>query len=283
MLISAFKGRPFECRNAVDHTPLDAAEAQGKFNEFVHHVKLGGADKNFWASEVNRNKREDLLKSTVNSGSWKAVYVDSVWSIRSPDASRSQSASDQLEQLVRQGIPVATYKYATYLYGRDDKTMYYLLEEAIDRGSPDAMELVGGNIVAPSKQLRPLAKAMLDCAVNQGNANAYGHLGRLAEMEGHKVDAFHLWVKGLNNGCDECVDNLARLAKSRKGNDPAPAPMNGSMPELKRIAQFYSDTFMYEDTKLPDLFRPLPAALEFHPSDEEVLKLFGFEASTNTE
>ncbi|MDR5751373.1 MULTISPECIES: hypothetical protein [unclassified Caballeronia] len=284
MLISAFKGRPFVCRNAVDYTPLDADEAKGKFSEFVRYTKQGDADEKLWLSETNRKKRDDLLKTAVDAGSWKAAYVDSIWSIRFPSSSQSrQNASRQLEQLVRQGIPIAAYKYATYLYGRDDEMMYYLLKQAIDRGSPNAMELVGRSIIARSKQLRSLAKAMLDCAANQGNANAYAGLGRLADMEGHKIDAFHLWVKGLNSGCDQCVDNLARLAKIRNGYDPDNVSMIDLLPELKRITQFYTDSFMYGDTELPDLFRPLPVALEFHPSDDELLKLLEFEASADSE
>ncbi len=282
--ISEFKKGDFVCRNAVDYTPQETAPAQREFAEFVRFVKLGGADENFWTNPANRKKREDLMASAVKAGSWKGAYVDSVWSIRFPKPGQSpQEVSRQLEELVRQGIPISAYKYATYLYGRDDDTMHYLMKAAIDRGSPNAMEWVGGSIVVRSKQLRPLAKSMLACAAAQGNANAYADLGRLADMEGRKVDAFRLWVKGVNSGCDRCVENLARFAKIRTGYDPATTSLMDLMPELKQIDHFYSESFMYEDTELPDLFRPLPVALEFHPTDEDILKLLEFEASKSTE
>ncbi|MBB6242972.1 hypothetical protein [Rhodanobacter sp. MP1X3] len=276
-LIAQFRGKPFVCRKAKDHTPEDSANASRAFDDLVKYVDQGERIENFWNDSAHKQRREDLLAAAIKAGSWKATYLDSVWSIRYPKDGKAQGvASVQLERLVRQGIPLAAYKYATYLYGRDDKAMYQLLADAIERGSPEAMELVGGTIVIQSKALRPAGKAMLDCALSQGYAAAYNDLGVLADMEGHRLDAYRLWEKGVNSGCEECAHALEGFAKIRKGYTPA-SSMGELVPELARIEKFYSDNFLYELSGLPDLYLPLPDELAFHTSDADLFKLLELE------
>jgi len=276
-LIGQFRGKPFVCSNASDYTPQDSAAASRAFSDFVEYGAKGDRIQNFWDDAGHKQKRESLLASAVKAGSWKAVYVDSVWSLRYPKAGEShETAVSHLESLVRQGIPLAAYKYATYLFGRDDKTMYELLDQAIQRGSPEAMELVGTTIVIQSKELRPVGKAMLDCALSQGHAGAYAALGQLADMEGRRVDAYRLWLQGANKGCNSCAQSLESFAKIRNGYTVV-TPMSELEPELTRIEEFDSDNILYQLSELPDLSRPLPPELAFHFNDEDLLKLLELE------
>ncbi|WP_211609636.1 SEL1-like repeat protein [Paraburkholderia haematera] len=278
-LIAQFKGRSFVCRQAKDHTPEDAGNAARAFGEFVQYTTHGDGVPDFWDSEAARKKRLDLISAAIKAGSWKADYVDSVWAFKARgDAAAHQDAARRLEKLASQGIPIAAYTYATYLEQTPDE-QERVMSEAIDRGSPDAMAWVGGNIVVRSKQLRQIGKAMLDCAAAQGNGDAYDSLGLLADMEGRKVDAYRLWEKGVNNGCLACIGRMEEFAKIRAGYDPSTGTTDAT-PALKQIGHFYSDNFLFEWTRLPDLYRPLAADLSFHISDGDILKLLKLQAST---
>jgi hypothetical protein len=277
-LIAQFKGRSFVCRQAKDHTPEDTGNAARAFGEFVQYTTHGDHVPDFWSSEVTRKKRLDLIRAAIKAGSWKAEYVDSIWAFREGgDAATHQDAVRRLEKLVSQGIPLAAYTYATYLEdapGEQERMM----SEAIDRGSPDAMAWVGGNIVVRSKQLRQTGKAMLDCAAAQGNGDAYESLGLLADMEGREVDAYRIWEKGVNNGCQACIRRMEQFVKIRADYDPSMGTTDAT-PALKQIGYFYSDNFLFEWTQLPDLYEPLPVNLAFHVSDGDILKLLKLQAS----
>lgn len=280
-LVSQFKAKNFVCRNATQFTPKESDAAARAFSEFVEYNETGGKTENFWMDAANKQKRENLLSAALKAGSWKADYVDSVWSIRFPKGPESaKDASARLVKLVEKGVPIAVYKYATYLFGRDDKDMYYLLDAAIDRGSPHAMALVGGNIVVQSRALRPLGKALLECAASQGHADAYYSLGELANMESRQVDAYRFWEKGINEGCEECIRVMRDVAWVRGFSLDGPAQdssvdkltMEDYMPELQRIKKFYDKNFFYEISELPEFYLPLPDELIFQLSDAELLK-----------
>lgn len=122
---------------------------------------------------------------------------------------------------------------------------------------------------------------MLDCAAAQGNGDAYDSLGLLADMEGRKVDAYRLWEKGVNNGCAACIERMEEFAKIRADYDPSTG-ITDATPALKQIEHFYSENSLFEWTVLPDLYRPLPANLSFHVSDDDILKLLKLQAATST-
>ncbi|WGS49122.1 hypothetical protein LFL96_15320 [Paraburkholderia sp. D15] len=277
-LLAQFKGRPFVCRQAQDHTPEESAAAAKAFAEFVQYTTHGNSVPDFWDSEAARKKRLDLIRAAIKAGSWKAEYVDSVWAFRvRGDAAAHQDAARRLEKLAAQGIPIAAYTYATYLE-QVPQEQERVMSEAIDRGSPDAMVWVGGDIVVRSKQLRPAGKAMLECAMAQGDGEAYDSLGVLADMEGRKVDAYRLWEKGVNNGCSACIGHLEGFARIRADYDPSRGTTDAT-PALKQIGNFYSDNSLFEWTRLPDLYRPLTDDLSFHVSDGDILKLLKLQAS----
>lgn len=271
-LVAQFKGKNFVCRDVNDYTPKESEAAAHAFSEFVLYSIAGDKVDNFWMDETHRKERERLLSTALKAESWKADYLDSVWTIRySKDAKTRQAADARLIKLVEKGVPIAVYKYARYLFGRDGKYMYYLLDAAIDRGSPNAMVSVGTTIIVQSKALRPIGKAFLECAASRGHASAYKGLGILADMEGRRLDAYRLWGKGVNEGCEACISYMLNIAKSR---DYSPnRSLEEFVPELVRIKKFHDESVFYRMTELSDFKRQLPAELFFHPGDAELLLL----------
>lgn len=276
-LMKYFQNIKFACHNASGFTPEESQIAAKSFSELVQYTSEGDQIKDFWYNPEHKQKREGLLATAIKAGSWKAAYVNSVWAIKYPDAETpADVASTKLRELVSQGIPIAAYKYATYLFGRDDESMYYLYAEAIKRGSPQAMSAVGGTIVVRVQELHPLGRQLLECAAGQGYAEAYDHLGLLADMEGRRLDAYRLWEKGINEGCEGCIRRMSNLAKVRRGYS-ADVPMMELMPELTKIKKFNENNFFYQLTELPDFYRSLPDELVFHLKDSELLSLLKLE------
>lgn len=276
-LLAEFKDKKFVCRTEEGATPKESPAAAAAFRQLVDYAAEGDPVENFWLDAGNRKKREDLLAAAVKAGSWKAIYLDSLWTLRYPATPEAATqASATLQKMIQQGIPIAMSDYAASLYGRDYNTMYTLLSAAVDHGSPQAMDLTGGTIVPQARELHPIGKAMLECAVKQGYAPAYASLGKLAWMQGHRLDAYRLWAKGVNLGCAACSSPLESLARVRSGYNTA-TPMLDLMPELAAINAFYSNNFFYELSDLSDFERPLPEKLAFHLNDKELLKLLKLE------
>ena len=275
-LIAQFNKKEFVCRDSKQFEPKESDAAVRAFGEFVEYSVTGDKVEDFWMDNVHRQKREALLSAALKAESWKAKFVDSTWTLRrSRDAVAKQNAQAKLIELVEKGVPIVAYKYATYLFGRDGKSMYYLLDAAIDRGSPHAMTWVGTTIVVQSKALRPLGRALLECAASQGHAHAYEGLGVLADMEGRRLDAYRSWEKGVNEGCEKCIPRLMGVARVR--NDSPNKPLEESMPELVRIKKFYQESTFYSLSELPEFEPRLPNEWAFHLADEELLSLLKFE------
>ncbi len=271
-LVRRYQGKPFQCSRAANHTPEETPVAARAFSDFVKYSTHGDSVPDFWMNESTRNKRKQLLADAVKAGSWKAAYVDAVWAFHlAEDDVTRQRSGNRLASLVKRGIPIAAYTYATYL-DQAPGEQHRLLNEAIVRGSPDAMIVVGSTMVVRSRKLRSVGKAMLECALSQGNADAYASLGKIADMEGRDVDAYKLWEKGANSGCRDCVDHMLDVAKVRPGYTIA-TPRADLVPELKAIGDFLDRNHLYEWTRLPELATPLPSNLSFHVSDAELLKL----------
>lgn len=279
-LAAHFKGKKYVCSELKDASPIESDEAARAFNEFVDYTKQGSKIDNFWMDATHKKQREDLLSAAIKAGSWKADYLDSVWVAWRKNGEAAQQASAKFLELVQRGVPIVIYKYASNLFGRDHESMYYLYSAAIDRGSPHAMTAVGTTIVVQSKALRPVGQALLECAASKGHANAYKGLGILASMEGRRLDAYRLWTKGTNEGCEECIVRMESIAKAR---DPEYGPLreHDSMlervPELIAIKQFQELNIFYEMTELPDFKRKIPKEMAFYPSDSELLQVLTLE------
>ncbi|WP_095101639.1 hypothetical protein [Pseudomonas sp. Irchel 3A5] len=279
-LLAQFKDKNFVCRSETDFLPKESPAAAQAFRQLVEYASKGDQTENFWMDKEHKEKRESLLAAAVKEGSWKAIYLDSVWTLRYPASpEKAAAASDTINEFVQQGVPIVVSAYGASLYGRDYDAMYKLLSEAVDRGSPQAMASVGGNIVPQAKELHPVGKQMLECAVKQGYAPAYMSLGKLAWMEGRRLDAYRLWEKGVNEGCASCTEYLESIGRVRRGYTPA-TPMLDLVPELAVINAFYENNFFYELSELRDFERPLPEELAFHLDDKELLKLLELEQRT---
>ncbi|UXZ98759.1 hypothetical protein K3169_13260 [Pseudomonas phytophila] len=279
-LLAEFKDKNFVCRSETDFLPKESTAAAQAFRQLVEYASQGDQTENFWRDKEHKKKREDLLAVAIKEGSWKAKYLDSVWSLRYPASpEKAAAASDTINEFVQQGVPIVVAGYGASLYGRDYDAMYKLLSDAVDRGSPQAMASVGGNIVPQAKELHPVGKQMLECAVKQGYAPAYASLGQLAWMEGRRLDAYRLWEKGVNEGCADCSERLEYIGRVRPGYTYA-TPMLDLVPELAAINAFYEHNLFYELSGLRDFERPLPEALAFHLDDKELLKLLELEQRT---
>lgn len=278
-LTKPFKGKKFICRDEAAFTPKEEAAASDAFREFVEYVSRADQVESFFMDAANRKAREDLLGAAIKAGSWKAKYFDSVWSYRYTKVGDSkEEAFARLVELGIQGIPIAAYKTGTY-FGAQDDDMYFWFDAAVDRGSADAMTAVGSTIVVQSKALRPIGKLMLECAVSKNHARAYKSLGMLADMEGRWLDAYRLWIKGVNEGCKECFMHIESIARTlnKKGNNftlftaEEDWVAGNTTQALDLIKKFYADNWSYEISGLPDFARRLPKEMEFHPSDAALL------------
>ena len=287
-LVERFQDKHFVCRNVDNYTPKENAVASRAFSDFVAYASNGDQNDGFWFDAEHRKKRLALLDAAIQAGSWKAIYFDSVWSFLYPIAGDTkEKAYARIVELGKKGWPIVVYKIGSD-HGAQDEATYFWLGEAIDRGSPHAMTLVGSTIVTQSKALRPIGKLMLECAASQGHANAYHALGKLADMEGRRLDAYRLWEKGVNEGCEECITPMLRVGRARMYTSGEsikvwammflPQWLVGNMlssnhpvPELLRIKNFYENNWSYRITELPDFERRLPKHMEFHPSDSELL------------
>lgn len=272
-LLRHYQRKSFDCRDDLESSPRETVNAARALRAFLEYSMAGDQGERYWDDAEHRQRREDLLAAAIKAGSWKAVYLDSVWAIRFPSKIKpAEIASATLRKQAQEGVPIALYKYSTYLFGRSNDSMYGLLSEAIERGSPQAMAMVGGTIVMQARPLWPLGKALLECSASHGYAAAYGSLGVLADMQGRRLDAYRLWEQGANGGCSACLRHMSELATVRKGYTPA-TPMEDLTPEVERIKSFYRNNFFYEISELPDTYRRIPKEMEFHAADAELLSL----------
>lgn len=307
-LTSRFTGKKFICTKVEDHTPQENEMAARAFDEFMTYSLIGEKDENFWSETAHRQLRVKLLEAAVKAGSWRGDYVDALWSSK---FERKPEVLAELSERVRHlaaTVPMAMYRYGKSLWPYQNSDMYYLMDAAIDRGSPHAMTYVSGNILVRSNELRPLAKAMLECAASQGHTEAYDGLGTLADMEGRRLDAYRLWAKGVNEGCEKCIAKMEMIKLARANTpakleakrqlleklqlaDPSSAEkyreelqylnfqdIQMQIPELEQLKKFYSDNFLYQVTELPESRLRPSGDLIFYPSAAELLLLLQVEA-----
>jgi hypothetical protein len=270
-----FKDKAFQCRNAGDYTPVDSDESIQAFDKFVQYVNQGSSARDFWMEPTNQTQREELLEAAISAGSWKAHYINAMWTLKTRGNNlEGDEAVSQLEALAAGGIPIAAYMYSRLFFGKDPAEEQRMLSEAVDRGSPEAMAMIGEHMVIRSKSLRSVGKSMLDCALAQGYSDAYRGLGKLADMEGRWVDAYRLWEKGANSGCDGCVRHMEDFAKVRV------RPAQDEDPALLQIKKFYASRFLYRVSLLREFNTPLPKNMAFQFTDGELVKLLKLQQLT---
>ena len=210
-LIKAFEHYQFQCVNENTSNPDESSDARKKFDAFIRYFNAHSLPDKAQAKE-----RLALLEKAIKGGSWRAEYVDLIWQIwdnRNNPAAQPPLIK-RLASMAQAGIPIAIYGYVKWLGGfyEQPEERYRLLKAAIDRGSPEAMTLVGGEIASRSIKLRSLGKNLLTCARKQGESSSYESLGKMAWQEGRWVDAYRIWEEGTNKGCKDCIKRCALTA-----------------------------------------------------------------------
>lgn len=214
-LISRFAGKQFICTKVEEHTPKKSERAAHAFNEFLAYSIAGEREDKSWSDTACRQKKNDLHEAAIREGSWRGEYVDALLALRLER--RPEVVSELLERLriLSTTVPMVMYRYGKFLWPYQNSDIYYLQDAAIDRGSPHAMTYVSDTILVRSEALFPLAKSLLECAASQGHAEAYEGLGKLAYIEGRRLDAYRLWAKGINEGGSECIVKMEALTRAR--------------------------------------------------------------------
>lgn len=267
--IAAFGDYKFECRNQESFNPKEEARARARFQEFLAYFSRHPAP-----SKEQKAKRLVLLKAAIKAGSWRADYVDLVWSIWDNRADREalQSLSTRLTDFAERGVPIALYGYVHWMGSLPSEDRYRLLKIAIDRGSPQAMVRMSDHLGMRSLALRPMAKEMAACAQHQKEPGAYEVLGEIAWREGRWVDAYRFWGDGANKGCEACIDRMEKFAMLEPGFRLNDGAMDSSA-RLKALREYYAGQFLYQLTKMTELLEIAPPDMAFHVSDEQIVAL----------
>lgn len=269
-LVNAFQHYQFDCRSESGFNPKESKTAQERFDAFVTYF-----NRHRTPTDEQAKKRLDLLTAATKSGSWKAKYVDMIWEIREVRGGpRAQALAKELTGLAEEGIPIAIYQYVERMGGFYDQPdeRNRMLKAAIDRGSPQAMALVGGSIASRSVVLRELGKKLLACAIKQGEPQAYESLGKIAWHEGRWVDAYRLWEQGANKGCEDCIGRMEQFSTLR-ADFHIDDGVHGSNSTLKALRGYYADQRLYQITNMHTLLTPASRELQFHVTDEQLVSL----------
>jgi len=271
-LTEAFGNVEFVCRQQRDHVPEEGDAAKEAFESFVTFSR---ANERNLSDEIHQ-RRMDLLSRADKAGSWRARYfmaMRSIYLFRNEPQGRA--AFDQLFEMAQSGNPAALAGVLHWSGGMYDDIPQRLLilKAAIERGNPQAMVTVGFDLGARSLELRPKGLAMLQCAADQGSAEAYEGLGRVAWLEGRWVDAHRTWLRGANLGCESCLMTIdTAMRTSAAGYDPDEGTYRqDSKAELLR--KFYADQTLRSLSLLDDLRVEAPTQMWLEWSDRQLLKV----------
>lgn len=261
--VAAFADYTFTCRPQSDHLPKETPAARAAFERFVAEFEAHPQP-----TTADKRRRLDLLAKAIAAKSWRAEYVDAMWGIWSnrSDPAEAQPFLDRLVRLAETGNPAALHGVLTWTNGMYDDMpqRVRLLKAAIEGGNPQVLASVGYNLGTHSRTLRPMALQMLACAAAQGEASAYNGMGRIAWLEGRWVDAYRAWERGANLGCEDCMMKFDELPRMVPEADQLTQ-------QLRALRAHYSAQPLFEISHLIPLRRPLPAWLELHIGDAELL------------
>jgi hypothetical protein len=267
--IAAFTNYKFRCKRQDDFNPKESAKAEAQFKNFLTYFSTHPNP-----SDDEKTKRLALLKAAAKAGSWRADYIDLVWDIWDNRANSKalQPLGKRLADFANRGTPIAIYGYVHWMGNMPSNEKYDVLKAAIDRGSPQAMVLMGHDLGMHSLPLRPMAKEMLACAKSQKEPGAYDALGQIAWREGRWVDAYRLWEDGVNKGCEDCIDHMEEFSML-KPDFQLDNGFQDSIPRLKALRDYYSKQFLYQISHMTELLETAPAEMAFHVTDEQIVAL----------
>lgn len=265
---AAFKDYAFVCRKQSDHLPLESAQSRSAFERFVQDVRTHTVP-----DEDDIRRRRDLLNQAIEAGGWRARYFDAMWTIwLEPNSAEGRAQFEVLMDMVEEGNPAAIEGVLRWTGNMEgDETQRVLLQKAaMDAGNSEVMSHVGFSLGTRTRELRPKAIQMLECAAGQGNAEAYFGLGNIAWLEGRWVDAYRAWQQGANLGCDACLNKMEDIVLTRPDYKPS-SGMFGQEPAVAALRKFYDSQFLYEISHLIELREPAPPTIRVQWSDEQIV------------
>lgn len=267
-------GQPFACTQQLKGLPQDTVAAQKAFGSFMDSFERT-ANAGISAGEMKERLR--LLEHAIQAGSWRARFSDLLWRMKtdSRDPVAAQQMSKELLDMVDQHNPAAVYIADAWIYaGEFDQTAHRtLIRLGVKLGNPQVISQMGHRLATGTLQHRARGIAMLRCAADQGDPDAYYSLGLVASQEGRMFDAYRLFEQGGNLGCDSCFGRLEELALRQPGFLWGRDTTVGAVPAVKSLQDFYEGQFFWKLTKLPELRRQAPAFLQLRLTDDDIVGL----------
>lgn len=266
--------KPFACAQQQERLPKDSAAAQQAFKRFMDYSDRTDDSQ---VTDEHMRERLRLLEVAIEAGSWRARFSDLMWRMktdsRDPEAARQMVK--ELMDMVDQHNPAAIYIADAWVYvGAVDQTGHQqLVRLGVALGNPQLIGQVGHRLATGTLAYRARGIAMLRCAVQQGHPDAYYSLGLVASQEGRMFDAYRIFEQGGNLGCDRCFERLEYLALRQPGFSHGRDSTVGAVPAVKALQDFYERQFFWDLTKLPELRRQAPLALQLRLSDDEIVGL----------
>ena len=278
-LTEAFKNESFVCRHQRDHLPVEGAAAKEAVGRFVNFARANEGN----LGDEGQQRRVDVLSQADKAGSWRARYFTAMRHIfLFRNEPQGRAGYDQLFAMAQSGNPAALAGVLHWSGGMyDDMPQRILiLKAAIERGNSKAMATVGFDLSTRSIELRPKGLAMLQCAVDQGGAEAFEGLGRVAWLEGRWVDAYRTWLRGANLGCESCLMTVDTAMRTTKADYDPDADMYRRDSKAELLRKFYADQSLYSVSLLDDLRVEAPAKMWLEWSDLQLVQML--ETKVNT-
>lgn len=273
---TAFGAPPFRCEALAHHLPKEHAKAQQAFERFLREFD---ATQHEGVTVEDKRRRLAMMGQAKAAGSWQARFTDVMWDLwdNRQDTRRAKRSSDALMAMAQQGQPLALQALVQWTQGSlSPDEQVPLIRAGIDRGAPRLMAEVGHRLAFNTLTYRAQGVAMLQCAVAQGNVDAFYSLGMIFYAEGRWVDAYQLWEQGLNLGCDRCGEQLESVAMLKPDFVPGRDGTTNAVPQINELQAFYERQLFWKLTGLPGVYHPAPASMHFHltPTQlEAILKM----------
>jgi hypothetical protein len=276
---SAFGAAPFHCVQQKDHLPKESQAARRAFAKFLAYFD---ETNDAGLSEDEEKQRLRLIQAAIKAGSWRAELSYWLWVANTGprgDLERSRRVSAELLRMAQGRNPAIVAAAAAQIHDDADgqPTLNSLLRSGLERGSPQVMTSVGGRLAINVPKHRARGLAMLRCAAEQGDVEAYHPLGLTARLEGRWVDAYRIFELGANQGCTRCAEVLGPIAMMRLGVPGSPRDPTGHTPEISSLSAFYAAQFFWQITGLTDLRQLAPPSLQVNLGHEQIMGLIGLE------
>lgn len=262
----------FVCVRQSDRMPKDSAKAQQAFQKFLDYFDAT-ATANITIKQ--KGERLELIKAAIAAGSWRAKYADLMWEIKENhlDQRKSYAFAVKLIDMANHGIPAAIRGVDSWISYNTSTERLQIQKAGVQSGNPQIIGNVGHRLAFNTLKYRARGLNMLKCAIRQGDVTSYYSVGLVAQREGRWVDAYRIWERGANLGCERCIEKLEDIAtldpKFSFGRDTTV----NAVPALKKLNDFYNNQFFWKLTELPELRQQAPDDLLFKLSEKQIVAL----------